>query len=173
MDTVPTCPFLPPFLLKRKLSYHHLSPATLAVPLPSLRTTPHRIWVQQPLLLYEQVTKTATLCLPADGGEGRPDTELVLPWTKLAASNASRSVLVARRQSQGWWQGTSPGTGPDTRAAEEFRSWGNRRRRSFVLWKTNMNVSCRGKGAPKQLSVPDVSAPGQGGPGSRGTPVAH
>lgn len=39
-----------------------------------------------------------------------------------------------------------------------------------MLWKTNMKVSRRGSGAPEQLSVQDVSAPGWGELGSRGAP---
>lgn len=170
MNTVPTCPFLPLFLLKRELPYRCLRPAVLALLPPSLRITLHRIWVQQPLLLHEQVTTPATLRFPADSREVRHKMELVLLWTKLAASNASHSVLVASRESQGWRQGTSPGTGPEASAAGELRSLGNWRRLCFVLWKMNMKFSCRGSGAPKRLSVLDVSAPRRGGLGSMWEP---
>lgn len=173
MNTLPTCPFLPLFLLKRELPYHRLGPAMLALPPPSLRITLHRIWVQQPLLLHEQVTTPATLRFPAESREVRHKMELVLSWTKLAARNASHSVLVASRESRAWWQDTSPGTGPEASAAGELRSLGNWRCLRFVLWKMNMNFSCRGSSALKWLSVLDVSAPRRGGLGSCGSPAAR
>jgi len=117
MDTVPTCPFLPPFLLKRRLSWHCLRPAMLAVPLPSLPVTPHRICVPATSTFVRASHKTSHPPISSSQWGAKAQQQLVLSWTKLAASNGSCGVLVARHESRGWWQGTSPGTSPEASAA--------------------------------------------------------